>query len=435
MKGLLFTYLLTYCGSVVALFNPFVGLLIYVCFAIVRPDFMWRFSVPFGNYSRTVAIALLIGWAARGFGNWRVGRAALPMYCLIGFLVWAAISGMFADDPNTVWGFLDSKSKIVVPVVVGLTTITTIQQIKQLAWTIVLSMGYLAYEMNLSYFAGFNQLELYGFAGMDNNSAAIALVTVVGMSFFLGLSARNLVLRIIAFGCSALSAHAVLFSFSRGAMVALVATGITTFFLLPKRSLYIALYALGAAIGVSMAGKEVLKEFDTSFGDASTLDYSATSRFDLWGICLRMTMESPIFGIGPDHFPLHVHEYYVGSSGVSYFPKGKEAHTLWLQIMAETGIPGAMMLLGFYGLGFWEIWKAPFSRWKDEDDFVALLPSMIGAALVGFFVSSQFVSLEGLEIPYYVMMTGLGALIAVGKNTVRDSTPAHSQTHLENIAK
>ncbi len=38
MKGLLFTYALTYGGCLVTLFRPFYGLLIYVCFAIVKPD-------------------------------------------------------------------------------------------------------------------------------------------------------------------------------------------------------------------------------------------------------------------------------------------------------------------------------------------------------------------------------------------------------------
>ena len=39
--GLAFTYLMTYGGSAVALVNPFVGLLIYVCFAIIRPESLW----------------------------------------------------------------------------------------------------------------------------------------------------------------------------------------------------------------------------------------------------------------------------------------------------------------------------------------------------------------------------------------------------------
>ena len=46
MKGLLFTYLLTYGGAVVSLFRPFHGLLIYICFAIIKPEALWYWSVP-----------------------------------------------------------------------------------------------------------------------------------------------------------------------------------------------------------------------------------------------------------------------------------------------------------------------------------------------------------------------------------------------------
>ena len=63
MKGLIFTYLMTYGGAIIAIFNPFIGFLAYVCFAVVRPVSMWPWGVPPGNYSRTIAIALLAGWA------------------------------------------------------------------------------------------------------------------------------------------------------------------------------------------------------------------------------------------------------------------------------------------------------------------------------------------------------------------------------------
>ena len=75
MKGLVFTYLLTYGGALVAIFKPFIGLLIYICFAILKPESVWPWAVPSGNYSRTVAIALVIGWAFQGFGRWNLGAA------------------------------------------------------------------------------------------------------------------------------------------------------------------------------------------------------------------------------------------------------------------------------------------------------------------------------------------------------------------------
>src|SRR5438477_911550 len=103
MKGLLFTYILTYGGAAVSLFDPFVGLLIYVCFAIVKPEMMWYWSVPEGNYSRIVAVGLLIGWALHRFGRWQFGRATLVVAALVGLLVWNCISTLQAVNQDVGW--------------------------------------------------------------------------------------------------------------------------------------------------------------------------------------------------------------------------------------------------------------------------------------------------------------------------------------------
>ena len=80
MKGLIFTYVLTYGGALLAVFNPYVGLLIYVCFAIIKPEAMWHWNVPIGNYSRIVAIGLLLGWLLNGMGNFAGAPAAFSNF-------------------------------------------------------------------------------------------------------------------------------------------------------------------------------------------------------------------------------------------------------------------------------------------------------------------------------------------------------------------
>src|SRR5215475_9480195 len=98
MKGLLFTYLLTYGGAAASLFNPFIGLLIYVCFAVIRPESMWHWSVPAGNYSRIVAVALLVGWAGRGFGSWRFGKARGIVTAFVGYWLCGVASACQAEN-------------------------------------------------------------------------------------------------------------------------------------------------------------------------------------------------------------------------------------------------------------------------------------------------------------------------------------------------
>jgi hypothetical protein len=47
---------------------------------------------------------------------------------------------------------------------------------------------------------------------------------------------------------------------------------------------------------------------------------------------------------------------------------------------------------------------------KVPDPFHRVAAQMTVAGLAGFLVSAQFVSLEALEIPYYVALLGMGAL-------------------------
>jgi probable O-glycosylation ligase (exosortase A-associated) len=402
VKGLIFTYALTYGGSVAALINPFYGLLIYVCFAIIKPDFLWSFSVPVGNYSRIIAIALLGGWAIAGFGRWDFGRAKLIVGSLVGFLFWNAASAAFSAEPDVAWTSVEALFKVVLPFVVGITIIDTVKQLKQLAWTIMLSQGFVAYEANLSYFQGNNWLEQYGFGGMDNNCVAIALVCATGFAFFLALADTNPWRRWLAFAVAGLMAHAIMFSMSRGGMVGLMITGAVTFVLIPKRPVYYAYLALALVVGLMMAGPSVREEFMSSFADEEKRDESAQSRVVMWGNCVELMVENPLFGIGPRHFPLVVQQFGV-------YNKGKEAHSLWLQAGAELGVVGLGLIVTFYLATMAHCWTLA----KQLDSYSPEAANgcrMIIASLVGFMVAASFVSLIGLEIPYYVALIGAGYL-------------------------
>jgi probable O-glycosylation ligase (exosortase A-associated) len=401
MKGLMFTFGLSYGGAVVSLFNPFVGLLIYVCFAIVRPEWMWYWSVPKGNYSRVVALGLLAGWACRGFGRWQFGRARGVVAAFVGYWLWTVISTAWAIDRGVALESVEILTKIVLPFVVGMTIIDSARKLGQLAWVIVLSHGYVAYELNLTYFGGYNRLWEEGFGGMDNNSNAIAFVTCTGLAFFLGLETPKLWLKGLALAASALMAHAILFSFSRGGMLALAVTGVVSFVLLPKRPKHYLMFALAALVVVRLAGPPVIERFGTAFAGSGERDASAESRLELWAACWDLMLKHP-WGIGPDQFGLVVAEYG--------FQPGKLAHTVWLQVGAEVGFVGLGCLLLFYGLCVARLWPLARGRRAVPDPWCHVAARMVIASLAGFAVSAQFVSLKNLEVPYYVVLVGAAVL-------------------------
>jgi O-antigen ligase len=113
-------------------------------------------------------------------------------------------------------------------------------------------------------------------------------------------------------------------------------------------------------------------------------------------------LKNPIVGIGPDHMPLRVEQYG--------FHKGKEAHTLWLQLGAELGFPGMILLMSYYGFCLIRLWPIARGRKTVPDPWLVYLARMVIASLVGFAVCAQFVSLEFLETPYYVALVGAGVL-------------------------
>jgi O-antigen ligase len=403
MNPLIFTYCLTWGGAAASLFSPFVGLLVYIMFAILKPDALWAWSVPRGNYSRIVGIGLLAGWVLNGLGSWNLGKARGVIMAVVGFMIWSIFSAMQAPDPEKAWSFVDNILKIVLPIVVGITLINSVVQLKQLAWVMVLSQAFLAYEANLHYLAGNNVVREYGFAGLsDNNGVALTMHTCAILAFFLGLQSPGVLRKAVAFGAALLMVHVVLFSGSREGMLGLLATAIVAFVLIPKRPWYFLAFTLAVIVALRLAGPEVRDRFSSIFVDPEERDRSAESRVKLMGDCFDAMLRKPILGHGPAHFSVISQEYG--------WPEGKQGHTLWLQIGAELGVPGLAFLLAYYGICAIRLWPIARARVSTHDPWLADGARMVVASLVGFFVCTQFNNLYGVELPYYVALLGAGVL-------------------------
>lgn len=402
MRALIFTYGLAYGGAVVSLFNPYVGLLIYICFAIIKPDSLWFWSVPEGNYSRVVAIGLLTGWILNGFGNWRFGRGVTIVVAAIGYFFWCIVSSLVASDQKAAWDFTESISKIILPVVIGATLINSTHRLKQLAWVITLSEGYLAWEFNLSYFelgALNNRLNAMGFAGMEEKSVAVGMVTTAGLAFFLGIESKHWWTKATSLLLTALMMHVPLFTMTRGGMIAMIATAVVSFLMLRKQWMHYLIFILAIALSLQLAGPEVRKFFLTSFEPKQNQDRSAQHRLEHWKFCGTIIADYPLIGIGPRHYPMYYHAH-----------KGyqMEAHQTWLQLAAEVGIPGLLMLALFMGMPVVLLW--PVVRGKifiDEPELRGIACGII-AGIVGFCAASQFITLYYVEQPFYVILTGIG---------------------------
>ncbi len=403
MKGLLFTYLLTYGGAFTALFRPYYGFLIYVCFSIIKPPALWFWMVPPGNYSRIIGVALLIGWVFNGCGNWNFGRSRTTLLCLIGFLAWMILSTALSPSPVMGWHEVLNYTKIVLPFLAGLTLINSREDIRKLVWVIIASTGYVAYEYNVHYFSGGDHDH---FLKLDGNSLSIMMLSGCGVAFYYGLFLQHGWRRWLLFLISALIAHIPMASMSRGGMVGVVALGGVSFVLIPKTIRFLTFYGLACMAGLYLAGPSVVTEFISTFTDKNEWENDHYGRVFMWKACFNEMTKHPLIGCGQDRWPLVAKSYGFG--------EGKEAHSLWAQTAAELGVPGIGFLGGFYLYTIWSLWR--LSR-EQSDPELRALSKMVILGLTGFVVPASFVSVQGFEIPYYVALIG-AAVLKLSDSTV-----------------
>ncbi len=397
MKGLVLTYLLAYGGAVVALFQPVIGLFVYALFSVVRPQQMFGWAGDLTGMSTWPAMAMLAGWVFKGFGNWQFGRARAIVWLLLLSLGWMVVSSMFASNQTVAWAAVTERLKVVLAFMVGITLIDSEDWVKRLAWMLVLGQGYIAAEMNWSYVVdGFNRVQTAGYFG-DNNSFAIAMVCTVGPALFLGFSAKHWWLKGLAFASAALCMHTVLLTFSRGGLLGLIVTAVMVVLLMPKRPAYLLGVVVITLLAVRFTGPEVWARFMTTFDE--NRDYSSQSRLDLWADCVVVMQKYPFVGVGPRHFGLIADEFG--------WPEGKEAHSLWLQTGAEQGIPGLMLMAGFYVVAGW--YSLRLAR-ESRDTTRSVYGLAVFSGLVGFAAPAQFVTLEGLELPIYLVLISAALL-------------------------
>lgn len=406
MKGFIFTYFLSYGGSAVALFNPFIGLCIYYCYTVLRPQDLWYYSLPQGaSYSRYVALATLIGWGLQGFsGRERLNLVSPVLFTFAGFVLVIRISAWFALNPLLAEPIASDLLKIFLMFLAGLCLATSRTRLQALIWVFILSQGYLTHDMNLTYFLdGINVIVMRdGFGPLNNNTFALSLLPGAGLALMTAIYERRLWLRAAALYVTFSSIHVCMLSESRGAYLGILAMFFLAALLIPKNMKTLSIFVLVVILGLVFAGESVRKEFATIFADK--LDDSAESRPRVWSAAYQTMMDYPLFGVGPANFAVVSANYGV--------EEGRAAHNLYLQVGADCGITGLTLLLllyfrslkAFSSLIHWNTGKM-----LEMDPVVASAATGAFIGLVGYMVHSIFSAHVAIETPYLAMLIGAAA--------------------------
>lgn len=394
--------LLTIGTGGAVLYGPFIGIAIYSLFAVLRPQFLWAWALPadFG-WSYYVAVATIISLFIHSSARSTTKAFTSTHKTMLAFALCLTLSHLFALNSAVSARWYSEYFKIFLMFFCASVAVRDMNQVRILYLIAVGSLGYIAYEMNFLYVFS-RRLDIYhlGYGGLDNNGAGLMIAMGVPMAYFLWQGQRRW-WRWLFLALVPLMLHAVLMSYSRGAMVSLLVTSpLLVLRSLRRGQLALFLGCLYVLIPI-LAGQEIRARFFSI--EQYEEDSSSQSRLDSWNAGWRIAKDYPLFGVGLRNADLLSFDYGADRAG-------RTIHSQYIQIAADSGIP-AMTLYLLVLFGSWKSLRRAqkyFRRSGSEEDRLTYnLACGIEGALMVFSVGAVFLSLEIFELPYLLILMAI----------------------------
>lgn len=377
-----------------ALFAPFTGLISYVGIAYVRPH-EWAY-MPNAPISLAVAVATLIGYAV--FELTRRSPQLIPNALLL--LLWGQVSlaTYFAHSTELAQGKWIEFSKTILIALLMTAMVDSERRARWLLLGTVGAIGFLAFRSNVGILLAGGQTRIFGPGGAfeDNNDYALLLNVAAPIAFYVARAETNRWLRRSCYALSAMMMITVLFSLSRGGFLGLCFVLIG----LALKSKYkvsgILVVVLAGSITFALLPNRVVERVGT-IRTATATDQSAQMRLDAWRVSLQIISDYPVLGVGPRNM-LELYGRYQQTDNV------RVSHNSFLQIAVDAGLPALLVFLSLIGLSFFRLRRARQTlKTRSPDSPLIAYSHGLEVALLGYFVSANFLSRHDLELLYEVV--------------------------------
>jgi O-antigen ligase len=406
--------------GVVVVWRPALALMVLILVAYLNlSDILVRWHGAPSVLQALAVPLLLAAWFVqrrRGFGGPLPGAltVCLAAYTAVVWLsmAWARDAVLAEQQALTI-----TKAFVIYALVVLLAGSPA--QVRQGAWTLVAAavlVGALgvfqviagSYDQTFAGLARIDYAQIYGpvfeprIAGPvgDPNFFAQMLIPAVPIALLLADSASGVRERVAAFGCVSVVTAAVVMTYSRGGALAL--------------GVVLALWLLGQgrsgrrlAVGAAAIGLLVLllpsdfarrlttfRQFLPGSGDVLRLDSSFEQRRVFVTAAWHMFLDRPLTGVGAGNYTVHYRPYTeeTGSVVLEYedFDQPHYPHNLYLEIAAETGLPGLIVFAAVLVTCFIYLRRARVAFGGAGDWSSASLATGVQLGLIGYLVSCLF---------------------------------------------
>jgi O-antigen ligase len=387
----------------------FVFTLFYLIFEFGRPQDRISLlgEIRLGLILTIVLIVLL-------FVNWQRLRtmASSQTTCMLLMLCLLALHVPFAQNMGRAFFatesiFLDTVMFISIVVFVG-----TMDRLRVFVKCWLFLMVYIAVNGILTEgSAGSSFLE-------DENDLALLMNMMLPFGIFLFFYERNKKIKLFYLIASLLGIACVIDTFSRGGFIGLLVVAFVVWLTSSRKVLLLGI-AGGMALVISnlpithpgtlVPGSTFWEEM-TTITQEDIKDFNKESRVEYWKAGWEMFKGHPL-GVGPQNFGV-----WLGNYRTDYFSElkieprhmwGKAAHSIWITLLAELGIPGALI---FFYLLLGNVRDIRYLKNLSMDEtnskrYAYFLSLAFATSVVGFLTSGTFLSV--LYYPHYWYITAM----------------------------
>ncbi len=263
----------------------------------------------------------------------------------------------------------------------------------------------------------------------DPNFFAQIMLVIIPLAVMRAGAEKSVPLRLLALWAFAVCILTVIFSYSRGAFVALLIMLAAMAIFRPPRPIEVALVlVIGAGLLRLIPAtytERLLSVADLFSGQSDVRsEVSFRGRASELLVGVQMFADHPVFGVGVGNYPTLYQDY---SRRIGYDPRteAREPHNLYLEVAAENGMAGILIFSAILWSVFSCLGRSRLALLKaglhTEGDLVASLTiAMIGYLSAAFFI-------HGAYPRFFYLLIGMAlSLPQITKNALARVNPAAS---------
>lgn len=379
----------------VCLVRPWRGILVWSWLGYMNPHKLtWGFAreMPFASM---VAVATLMGVVAAPDKERRAIPWSRETVLLAALWTIYAFTTVFAQNPDLAWPALEKISKILLFIFLTIMYFQSRERLHALFLVLALSLGFFGLKGGIWALRTGGANQVLGPEGtfLDGNTEiGLALNMTLPFLYYLSNAEPRSWLRRLLKLMFGFSIVAIIFTYSRGAVLGLPIVMAAMFLKSGKRIVGILVFAVAAFFVQNFAPPQWFAKMHTI--ETYDQDTSAMSRIRAWQTTLDIAFEHPLVGRG-----FWALEGYVGRFGGV-----PSAHSIYFAVLGDHGFPGLFVFVGLILSCLLTL-----SRLKrrvgnqKEHAWLANYCQMIQASLIGYAVSGAFLTMAYFDLFYHLV--------------------------------